>query len=570
VKPIDSRNPVDLSPTLRPVPEVMDLPRLGSLHQFRLSFMRTLVRKLASERWNIQCTRFELDPQGYGTAIYSITAPNNVYSFVLFSNYLSDEDRNDRVIASQWDLTMTLVLGEVSEQQIEEFRANVPLQEAGRMNTSALVLSRANRSSRNFDYVVDTLARGHQPDIGKLTAVGYLYRTTAVYGSGKFGMADWARIKSQCPDFARPFAAEMFTCYMLRHFCVEQAEHIARARAPATAVTLQNDIRRYIGIGNATGLGMAPFLIKHPQLIAQWILVRETAIAQVLDRGEVSAEALARLQAMLDKAIQHTREIIIGDDWQAQRNKALVSALAIVQEWLRANEVLDDWRTLTDYVRQNHDLETQELLHSLLLELYPTLVDDLEEQMCVEETLDLRPEMSLKDFKACIETHYDWALAIDFQEPDSQALFWYRSEEKMEPRIGQRFSEPGADKEIPITIARLVRQCYDRLCDELNNSPNSDVAHFLLSQPDLRGIIRRIQSMALHHYGEIRANLADKDTLPIQLLRCKLSFFGVGKFDPKSKLWVRNTMFQGAPLLSDLTMDQFRDDWYFPIAPAPQ
>jgi hypothetical protein len=567
---MNSRRPGDLSPTLRPVSEVMDLPRLGSLHQFRLSFMRTLVRKLASERWNIKCTRFELDPQGYGTAIYSITAPNNVYSFVLFSNYLSDEDRNDRVIASQWDLTMTLVLGEVSEQQIEEFRANVPLQEAGRMNTSALVLSRANRSSRNFDYVVDTLARGHQPDIGKLTAVGYLYRTTAVYGSGKFGMADWARIKSQCPDFARPFAAEMFTCYMLRHFCVEQAEHIARARAPATAVTLQNDIRRYIGIGNATGLGMAPFLIKHPQLIAQWILVRETAIAQVLDRGEVSAEALARLQAMLDKAIQHTREIIIGDDWQAQRNKALVSALAIVQEWLRANEVLDDWRTLTDYVRQNHDLETQELLHSLLLELYPTLVDDLEEQMCVEETLDLRPEMSLKDFKACIETHYDWALAIDFQEPDSQALFWYRSEEKMEPRIGQRFSEPGADKEIPITIARLVRQCYDRLCDELNNSPNSDVAHFLLSQPDLRGIIRRIQSMALHHYGEIRANLADKDTLPIQLLRCKLSFFGVGKFDPKSKLWVRNTMFQGAPLLSDLTMDQFRDDWYFPIAPAPQ
>ena len=84
-----------------------------------------------------------------------------------------DEDRDDRVIASQWDLTMTLVLGEVSEQQIEEFRTNVPLQEAGRMNTNALVLSRANRSSRNFDYVVDTLARGQQPDIGKLTNSGF-------------------------------------------------------------------------------------------------------------------------------------------------------------------------------------------------------------------------------------------------------------------------------------------------------------------------------------------------------------------------------------------------------------
>ena len=51
--------------------------------------------------------------------------------------------------------------------------------------------------------------------------------------------------------------------------------------------------------------------------------------------------------------------------------------------------------------------------------------------------------------------------------------------------------------------------------------------------------------------------------MPIHLLRCKLSFFGVGKFDPKSRLWVRNTMFQGAPIIDDIE-DIYEDDWFFP------
>ena len=67
-------------------------------------------------------------------------------------------------------------------------------------------------------------------------------------------------------------------------------------------------------------------------------------------------------------------------------------------------------------------------------------------------------------------------------------------------------------------------------------------------------------------YGEIQANLLDKDVLPIHLLRCKLSFFGVGKFDPKSRLWVRNTMFQGAPITKDIDKE-CADDWFFPVMP---
>ena len=159
---------------------------------------------------------------------------------------------------------MTLCIGDVTRDDIDQMRENVPKQEAGRVNSKMIVLSRGNKSSRNFDYVVSELSSGHQPDKQMLTKVGYLYRTTAVYGSGKFGMADWEKVKQTCPEFATPFSAEMFVCFMLRHFSIDQAERLASIQSPSTAVAMDDDIKRYIGIGNSTGLGMAPFLIRPP------------------------------------------------------------------------------------------------------------------------------------------------------------------------------------------------------------------------------------------------------------------------------------------------------------------
>ena len=116
-------------------------------------------------------------------------------------------------------------------------------------------------------------------------------------------------------------------------------------------------------------------------------------------------------------------------------------------------------------------------------------------------------------------------------------------------------------------IAKAVQACHDDLLIAMEHSADISVAEFLLQKPIHLGIVNRIATMSATEYGEIRANLLHKDVLPMHLLRCKLAFFGVGKFDPKSALWVRNTMFQGAPLVTDLD-HEFHDDWYFPIAPV--
>ena len=50
---------------------------------------------------------------------------------------------------------------------------------------------------------------------------------------------------------------------------------------------------------------------------------------------------------------------------------------------------------------------------------------------------------------------------------------------------------------------------------------------------------------------------------PIDILRCKLSFFGASKYDPKSNLWTRITLFQGAPLPNELWKKNI-NDWLFP------
>ena len=549
---------------MRQPADVMNLERMGSSFQTRLSFMRTLIRRMKRENWRFEKRRFDVDASGYGVSIFCAHTPERTYSLIVFTNELAPEKRTDRVIAEAWDATFNLFDGIPNKDDIERLAINTPKQEAGRFLPSELSLARANKSLRLFEHITESLANGFQPDIELVSSVGYLMRTTAVYGSGKFGCADRAKTANR-PETQGAFQVEMMAVYLFRWFTIELVEHVARARGGENAVALNEEIKRYLGIGNSTGLGMAPFLVKHPVLVHNWVNAREKALACVRELEHSTAGSIDSFRHNLARAILHINEWDVEDSQQSERIARLrkdMTDLSVYSKTLD-NSSPFPWNALYEHAEASYSSEGQELTVTLLLEPHGDLVDDLADDMFATNGPALEPAMTLGHLRDLIAKHYHWALEIDYATPMAQKNFWYYSEDKLEPRFGDRATEPGAEREMPLAIGRDVAHLADVI---QNEGPQCKVADFLRQKPEYRYIVRRIQTITHYPYAEINDNLIGGDVRPLDLLRFKLAFFGASKFDPKSDLWTRICMYQGAPLPDDLnSIDP--DAWAFPVKP---
>jgi len=531
----------------------MRLARMGCSHPTRLSFLRQLLRRIETEGWVFDRPLWDMDACGVGRAVYRMTTPDGALSLVAFAHDLPADQRSDRVIATAWDATFALFDGTPDADDLERLQANVPLQEAGRVTPRELSLSRANRSVRIFDHVLERLAAGQQPDERMLRETGYLMRTTAVYGSGKFGAADHAMIAGR-PGLSAPFQAEMLSVWLTRAFTVDLVEHMARARGGERAVRLRPDLRRGLGVGNSTGLGMAPFLVWHPVLLNNWMMAREEALARVRAQHAASQSAVDGFRAALEAAR------VNASDWQSDHpvQQAKLSDLRdglarldrfAASEW--DSSAANPWNTVWDWGQAALPLEAQEALLAAMLEPHGDLIDGLGGCMRADEEtcFGIDGAMTTAELRALLETYYGWALGIDYVAPRNCARFWYISEEKLEPRLGERFDEPGASRELPLDTGRQAAALWEALRDAPDDTP---VARLLLAHPDHRLMVRRVQTTKRHPFAEIRDNLIAADMLPIDLLRCKLAFFGATRFDPRSDRWVRISLFQGAIYPDDL------------------
>ena len=549
---------------LRPPHQVMRMERMGAAFQSRISFSRTLLRRMKREKWQIERRKFNLDNHGYGTAVYTAVGPHRAYSLVAFADYLDDSARTDRVIAENWDATFVLYDGIPSSEVIARLRLNVPRQEAGRFSESEIILSRANRSVRLFDYISDQLSSGVQPDKNKLIDVGYLMRTTAVYGNGKFGVMDRENLLDR-HELAGPFQAEMLTVYLIRCFSIDQIEHIASRRCPSTFTPLKQSYKRFLGVGNATGLGMAPFLVTHPELIHGWVYAKESALARVRQTVVVTPEKMERFSHLITLLKHHLTQWRVEDTKQRSNIVNLQRDLKNLTVFLQSFEFMSHAQLQWDFVyrwsEEHCALESQELIVSMLIELYPELVDEFENQLSFDRGNSVDVSQSINQLLKNIESIYDWALNIDFENPENQHYFWYVSANKLEPRLGARYSEEGADKEMTLDIARAVQKLYRTL---LKTDRQRTLTEFLLKHPEYRHTVNRVQTIKTCLYGEIRDNLIGRNCIPVDLLRYKLAFMGASKFDPKSSLWTRITLFQGAPLVDELT-EMSCDDYCFPV-----
>ncbi len=539
----------------------MRLERMGSFHQCRLSFMRTLLRRMKRESWTFERTRFDVDGNGVGTALYQVDTGTRKYTLVAFAHDLPADQRSDRVIATAWDTTFALHDGVPTDADVERLRANVPLQEAGRVSDRELTLSRANRSVRLWTSVIEALAAGRQPEANAIEEVGYLMRTTAVYGSGKFGAADRDAIADRS-ELLAPFQAEMLTVYLIRWFVLDLVEHMAQAVSP-NAATISGHLRRRLGIGNSTGLGMAPFLINHPRLINNWIQARETALGRVRSVESATQSEISTFK----RFVRGARTTV--DSWHSQhpvqqiKVAKLSEDLDLLDQYIETTSLQGNrpWDELFRWASESLSVEGQELVVSLLMEPYGELVDPLVEVMHADESSPTRIDgaATLSAVREALEANYGWALQIDWSSPEADARAWYVSEEKLEPRLGERHQEDIGRFEQPLQPGRDAAAMYDQIGDWFGDRT---LGPFLKAHPEHRHTARRLSIASRAPYAEIRDNTIDAKMMPIDLLRAKLSFFGATHFDPRSDRWVRICMFRGAPFPEDLATSD-PDAWTY-------
>ena len=539
---------------------VMKLSRLGSFHQSKLSFLRSFLNEFKD--WKYNRDFFDLNDRGYGVAIYSFSKDKKTYSLVCFANELKDEERSDRVIATKWDAAFALYDGIPSKIDIDRLSQNVPKQEVGRLSYKELTLSRANRSVRAFNYVVECLSKGIQPNTNELSKVGYLYRTTAVYGSGKFGLADRFRIKNR-DEINGPFRLEMMLVYLVRQFTFDQVNHIAKHKNPKDAVELDLDICRNLGIGNSTGLGMAPFIVNHPSLLNNWILAKETALKKIREIEKVSEEEFKIFYNCLTKSLKNVTSWNTDSEYQKKKINNLINDLQNLINYLKNNIDKSNFYIfdkLYNWAEENLSEEGVEYLVSIMMEPYNEITDPLISQMSSDEdsSFNIPVDRTINDLREIIEKNYSDILKIDFSKNENNKKFWFISKNKEEPRIGDRFEDNGSELEQPTAIARDIKKLYETIFT-LKNSLK--IGNFLVQNNELRHIVRRVFITEKYPYSEIQDNTIGSKLVPIDMLRLKLSFFGAVKFDPRSDKWLRICMFQGAPLPNEL--NSFNQYWIY-------
>ncbi len=539
---------------------IMKLSRLGSFHQSKLSFLRSFLKEFKD--WEYNRDLFDLDKNGFGVAIYSFKKKKRVYSLICFANKIDDTERSDRVIATKWDAAFTLHDGVPNKNDIERLKKEVPKQEVGRLSYKELTLSRANKSIRVFEHVVDSLSNGKQPNLDLLEKVGYLYRTTAVYGSGKFGLADRFRIKNR-EEINGPFRLEMMLVYLVRQFTFDQVNHVAKNRNPKKAINLDPEICKNLGIGNSTGLGMAPFIVNHPTLLNNWILSRETALKEIREIRKVDLQDSNLFKKCLKNSIRNITSWNTESEYQLKK----------------INNLLIDVKKLLDFIETKFDFEKDypfnelylwleketceeciEYVVSIMMEPYSKIIQPLIRKMSSEEDkyFNIPTDRNVEELRSIIKSKYSNILSIDFNRDENHKKFWFISKNKEEPRIADRFEEQGSELEQPLAIARDVKRLYEKL---LVTENSMTIDKFLIENSDLRHVVRRAFIVEKFPYSEIQDNTISEKMVPIDMLRLKLSFFGALKFDPRSDKWLRICMFQGAPLPDELK--NYDDHWVY-------
>ncbi len=537
----------------------------------RHSFARTMLRRAASHQWQVAKTRLDLDELGRGTAVFTIDAEGHELKFIAFCQALEESERTDRVIANAWDVTAALIEGELTPEREAELRRNIPVQEQGRTDPETIIMTRANRSARFFDYVSDCLASGTQPDVATIGPSPYLIRSTAFYGNGKFGLKELATFPAGHP-LSVPYRSQMLAAWLMRELSMDLVEHVARAKARAAgtvAVPLDAAWGRYLGLGNATGLGMVPFFVNHPGYLDAWCKLRELPLATGLAADYTPDHAdLDRIDGLLEKADRHLAEKSVLKTVPFLSTEEIRPQLRQLRSGLQA--FMASGGNAAPVLATLHEMaaglspEARGLFASIVIELRDDFDAEADTLLTVAAPGPFDPAMLCCELQELVKGNYGWCGNYDFAAPERSSYYWYSSADSEEPRRAQRAAMAAGTVEHCTDIARRV----NALTAELEGFPGeASVAEFLVAHPGHRFAAERVQQTKDYAYGDLQDNLLDAQFLPLSTQRFQLATYGMNNFSPQSTDWVRVTLFSGAPRVAEVMTGHDDDDWLFPLAP---
>ncbi len=548
--------------------------RLAAMQPSRLSGTWAMMNRMISERWDIRLERMDVDADARGTIVYSIRAGSEPdakqFSFIAFSSPPSLQARTGRIIGRSWDMMGTLNEGPAMEEDIESARREIPLLYRGRATPNALVWCRSNRSMRVFNATLEALAEGRQPKIEDLNSVCYLMRNTGLDGNGTFGTRSFPSLGQDHP-LGGVLEAQLLNAYLMRELSCDLVEHLAKQRSEK-AVPLDPEIRRYLGVGNGSALGLIFFIQKHPRLLDSWIRAREEAVAAALalELGQGDPR-IASLCDLLRKVVKFRREDQMMYETFASSAQVAdeLEALLPRLEALGETGLLDDSEAQYPLDRLALELaaecapESYETFLSLIMELVPEAADAGLRKVSGKDELVIDPCATVADLRELVRSQYAWALDIDMQAEGAQDYIWYKSETAEEPRRGLRSEVPEARDlaiDLPSGMQRLMR--------DLNAAPDDQkMSRFLLRHPEHRLFVARVQSLVGTHFHTPMANINAADFVPIDLVRLmNVAFHGIDKTRDYLQRNLRGVLFQGAPTRDDLRNGN-GTNWFFPGEP---
>lgn len=553
---------------MRPEAVVMSPEALRAVKATRLSFARTLTKRMTDERWRVDLRYLDVDAVGDGLLLYDISAANQRFTFVARSVRSDGQDRLGRFYESNYDFYGAVLEGRATLERAREEAGRMERHVwSGRTDLATLGWTVANRSNRFFSHVADRLVAGRQPDLSLVaTGGGYIIRNAGWYGNGRHGSRAWLSLP---PDhaFAHPYHLDLFALYMWRLVGIDVVDAMAAKVAPSVAVSLDEESRRFLGVGNSSGIGMVAALVRWPAWLGTFNLLREMVIARALTRQRVPDGALEKLRHMLDNAEKFYRQQPQLDVAEVEQPKAIadgLATLAIDLAQLGASPSTEyPFRQLAEKAAATSSREVLEQLYALLIEIEPhfaAAVDTLLYQsMNMPRTID--PWMTVGAMSRLLDERYGWALSLDLSTSGARHHFWYKSEENGENRRGERDVDPGIDNETFVDVAGSIQVLAAALA---STDTSMSMAEFLLAYPEMSNAVSRAQLAQRLPYTEIQANIIHRDFLPMDGIRFLLSTYGLENSMPYSTRWVRGVFFQGAPLADELSVPE-ADVRLFPL-----